>query len=124
MLLARLSPSLVDAGRWTLPGGGLDWGEDPADGVVREIREETGLAATVAGVAGVFSHVFDTSDGRREPMHFVSIVYWATVAGGALVHERDGSTDLAAWVPLTDVAALPLVPLATYGLGLLAGEVA
>lgn len=28
---------------WSLPGGGLDHGEDPASGVLRELREELGI---------------------------------------------------------------------------------
>jgi len=32
-----------DNGKWELPGGGLDWGESPQEGVAREIKEEMGL---------------------------------------------------------------------------------
>ena len=35
-----------DNGKWELPGGGLDHGEDPISGLKREIHEETGLVAT------------------------------------------------------------------------------
>ncbi len=38
---------------WGLPGGFLAAGETPEQGVLRELREETGLEAAVAGIAGV-----------------------------------------------------------------------
>jgi 8-oxo-dGTP diphosphatase len=34
----------AESGRWDLPGGGLDWGEDPRACVSREIKEEMGIA--------------------------------------------------------------------------------
>ena len=40
VLLARLIGA--DPPLWTLPGGGLDHGEDPRDGAIREVEEETG----------------------------------------------------------------------------------
>jgi ADP-ribose pyrophosphatase YjhB (NUDIX family) len=40
---------------WNLPGGGLEKGEAPWDGVVREVREETGLDVSVRDLVGVYS---------------------------------------------------------------------
>jgi 8-oxo-dGTP diphosphatase len=42
---------------WTLPGGGIDPGEDPADAVVREVEEETGYHVVVDELLGIDSLV-------------------------------------------------------------------
>ena len=120
LLLARLAPGYSDAGRWTLPGGGLNWGEDPASGVLRELREETGLEGTITGLAGVYSRPYPrTATGPHPPVHHLGIVYTVAPRGDTLRPEVGGSTDLCAWIPLSDLPALPLVPLAAFGVALL-----
>lgn len=119
LLLVRLAPPLPEAGAWGLPGGGLEWGEALEHAVVREVREETGLRATPGGLAGVYSTTFPRSEVRpRDSLHFISVVFWLNVAEGPLEHERDGTTDLAAWIPLEELGALRLGALAKYGLTL------
>lgn len=44
-----------DVDLWNLPGGGLEAGESPWEGVMREVAEETGLSAEVKRLAGIYS---------------------------------------------------------------------
>ena len=91
---------------WTLPGGGIDPGEDPADAVVREIAEETGYAAEAGELLGIDSKVIPAEHRfvpEAGPLHALRIVYRATVTGGALTNETDGTTDEAAWFPVDGI---------------------
>jgi ADP-ribose pyrophosphatase YjhB (NUDIX family) len=108
---------------WTLPGGGIDPGEDPADAAVREIAEETGYRAELGDLIGVDSKVIPAENrlsGSGVPLHALRIVYTATVVDGDLTNELDGSTDEAAWFALGDVPALDRVDLVDAALRMLA----
>ncbi|WP_033342658.1 NUDIX hydrolase [Catenuloplanes japonicus] len=61
LLLERRS----DDGRWSVPSGVIDPGEQPADAIVREILEETGLHVTVERLAGVALHPIEYPNGDR-----------------------------------------------------------
>lgn len=94
---------------WTLPGGGIDPGEDPRDAVVREVFEETGLEAKIGKLLGVDSRVMvreEVPEGTDPELHTIRIVYRATVKDGPLRNEVGGSSDEARWVPLREVKAL------------------
>lgn len=119
ILLCRLSERVVSAGRWTLPGGGIDFGEHPADAVVREIEEETGLHTEVVRLLAVDSFVADrVSDDGPISHHGLRIVYEMQVTGGQLRHEADESTDQACWFTEDEARSLPLFELAELALDL------
>ena len=104
---------------WTLPGGGLEAGEDPRDAVVREVMEETGLEARVGKLLGVDSRVMvreEVPEGTEPELHTIRIVYRASVKDGPLQHEIDGSSDEARWVALRDIRSLRTLSLVQTGL--------
>ncbi|WP_308196275.1 NUDIX hydrolase [Nocardioides bruguierae] len=107
VLLTRVSARGAHPGAWTLPGGGVEHGEDPAAALVREVGEETGLEVAPAGLLTVHdTHFTGTApSGRTEDFHGVHLVYAATLTSGdePAVAEEDGTTDEAAWHPVTDV---------------------
>jgi ADP-ribose pyrophosphatase YjhB (NUDIX family) len=105
---------------WVLPGGGMDHGEDPYDTVVREVGEETGYVFEATGLLGVDSirRELPRRLGTTTDYHALRLVYEGRITGGALRHETNGSTDMAAWHPLDDVPGLRRVGLVDIGLAL------
>ncbi len=126
ILLSRIAPSISETEQWTLPGGGIDFGEHPDDAVVREVHEETGLHCEVGSPIWIGSahRILDTgARGEREAseMHSVRIVYDAWVpldAPRPQVIEVDGSTVDARWHPVADVETgrVPTVPMVRQAL--------
>ena len=110
ILLSRLAPRVSRTEMWTLPGGGVDHGEDPRAALLREIQEETGLDATVGETARVYSAHMPRAarDGLLVDAHAIRIVYDAWVPTDAPVPrvvEVDGSTVESAWHRVEDVAS-------------------
>ena len=106
---------------WTLPGGGLDLGEHPVDGCRREIMEETGYEAEIGTMLGTDIGYWPDEarlDGKDRPFQALRMVFEATITGGELTHEVDGSTTHAAWIPLEDVPGLVRVSLVDAALRL------
>ncbi|MEU0373448.1 NUDIX hydrolase [Streptomyces sp. NPDC006283] len=108
------------AKRWTLPGGGMDHGEDPLDTVVREVEEETGYLAEMTALLGLDSvrRRYPRKLGSFADFQALRIVYEGRITGGELRNETGGSTDLAAWHRLEAVPGLDRVELVDIGLEL------
>lgn len=90
-------------GWWSLPGGVLETGETVADGVRREIREETGLSVEPLELLTVFERIMPDAEGRPE-YHYVLLDYICRVTGGTPC----AADDCAAlrWVPEAELAAV------------------
>lgn len=103
LLIRRTKPPR--AGQWSLPGGRLERGETLIAGLMREIREETGLEVEMLGLAGVAEIVDDTTLGGPGG-HYVLIDYSVRAVSGTAQAASD-ATD-ATWFAYEDLAGIPL----------------
>ncbi len=121
ILLARIAAGYPGAGNWTLPGGGLDWGEAPQDALHRELYEETGLRGEIRSLLGIDSLHFErTLDGKLVGFHGLRIIYEVSAAGEPRVTEVDGSVIDAKWHPLDGILQIATVDLVPAALRMLA----
>jgi ADP-ribose pyrophosphatase YjhB (NUDIX family) len=90
-------------GLWSIPGGHVEPGETPAEAVVREVREETGLIVEPGRTIGTVER-----DGPAGTTYEICDIECA-VLGGSLEAASD-ATD-ARWVTPDELIGLPLTPL-------------
>ena len=110
------------SGAWTLPGGGMEWGEQAHETALRELREETGLEAEIVSLLGVQSEWFDerTSERGQRGMA-LRLVFQATNCRGELKTEftEDDTTVGAEWFSIGAVQQLNRVEVVDFGLSLI-----
>ena len=98
-------------GAWNLPGGGLDAGEEPMAGLLREIHEETGQEVVAGQLLALQSDhwIGRALNGGLEDYHALRIIYSATCEKPSRprVHDLGGSTARADWVPVKSWRKLP-----------------
>ena len=105
---------------WTMPGGGMEPGEHPEQTCRREVKEETGYDVAVKEILGIDSSVIPARKrfSGADDLQALRIVYRAEITGGDLAFELDGSTDMAAWIPLNRIRSTERVSLVDVALRL------
>ncbi|MGF1540302.1 MAG: NUDIX hydrolase [Pleurocapsa sp.] len=84
-----------DSGKWGLPGGMVDWGEDIPTAAVRELKEETGLELVkIRRLVGVYS-----APDRDPRLHSISVLLEAEVTGNFEVRDQLEILQVKAFTP-------------------------
>lgn len=111
-LLTQFSDQTGAAGRWGLPGGGLEAEEAPEQAVLREVWEESGQLIEVPELALITTGhwVGRAPGGQLEDFHAVRVVYRAQCPEPTepVVHDVGGTTAAAAWVAPADLGRVEL----------------
>lgn len=101
----------ADDGYWELPGGKVEVGESASAAAVREVAEETGVAISVTGLAGVYSdpgHVLVYPQGKRAYQQFAVCFHAVSAAHDAQFDHHE--TTAAAWFDPEQATQLDMHP--------------
>lgn len=96
------------AREWGLLGGGIEPLEKPEDAVLREVREEIGVAATVHGIVGAYGGedlLVSYPNGDR--VGYTTIAYSCSIPVDAELQFTDGELIETGWFTTTEIARLP-----------------
>jgi ADP-ribose pyrophosphatase YjhB (NUDIX family) len=107
LLIRRGSEPLK--GEWSIPGGMLELGEELAEGVRRELKEETSLDVEPLEIVAAFDRI--TREGKRVKYHFVIVDYVCRRKRGRLKPASDVVD--ARWVHREDLPKYHLTEMAT-----------
>ena len=112
ILLVKASRGFTK-GMWNIPGGFVTYAETPADGMVREMEEETGIAIRLEKLLGVFTQKFGS------PYYMRGHMFLARALTTELKLQTDEIAD-AQWFALEDARRVLLNPFGRQALDALA----
>lgn len=108
LLLKRAATATHGASTWGLPGGWIDWGQEPSEAAAREVLEELNVRVdlTSADLVGAVANTYEEQD-----MHIVCLgIAFSGFDESTLENREPQKHDEVAWVDVEALASLPLFP--------------
>ncbi len=90
-------------GFWSLPGGKIGKDEDPAEAILRELLEETGITGKVVRYSGLVSEILKDTDDDARSKHFLLHIYEVRAYERTIIQNSEEGE--AAWFLMSDLGA-------------------
>lgn len=104
-------------GKWDLPGGTIEFGEEPYTTLIREFEEETGITSMEGTIYGAKSYtmIYPYQDDELEELHHIGIIYSVTLLHDSYTLNVTGDgqdSDGARWFEASELNQLEITPFA------------
>ena len=96
ILLMKRKNTRNEAGWWSKPGGGIEYGEKATDAMKREIKEETNIKIDIWGYLPHTDHII-----KKDCQHWVAINYLGNIKSGKLKNLEPDKCEKIEWFNLS-----------------------
>lgn len=92
-----------ESGKWSIPGGTVEFGETIENAIVRELREELNVEAEIISLLGVTNHIINV-----ENKHWVSPAFLVKIKSGIPENMEPDSHESMDWFPMEDLPEITI----------------